>query len=187
VTDRTGYLGLGSNVGDREAHLRAAVQLLGEHRIEVQAVSSIYETEPVGEILDQPDFLNAAVRISTGLEPLALLDTCKAIEVEQGRMFGGPRHGPRPLDVDVLLLGELELADERLTLPHPQVTARRFVLAPLLELDPRLALPDGTSLSEALENLGEAERVERVSPPPAARQPAGSAESDPESPGPAAG
>ena len=94
-------------------------RLLAEHGVEVEAVSERYETEPVGEILDQPDFLNAAVRIPTALEPEALLDVCKAIEVEQGRMFGGPRHGPRPLDVDLLLLGDLELETERLTLPAP--------------------------------------------------------------------
>jgi 2-amino-4-hydroxy-6-hydroxymethyldihydropteridine diphosphokinase len=123
-------------------------------------VSSAYETEPVGEILDQPDFLNAAARISTELEPERLLDVCKAIEVERGRMLAGPRHGPRPLDVDLLLLGDLELDTARLTLPHPQVTARRFVLVPLLELDPELALPDGTSLRDALERLGDVERVE---------------------------
>jgi 2-amino-4-hydroxy-6-hydroxymethyldihydropteridine diphosphokinase len=161
---RRGYLGLGSNVGDREAHLRAAIALLGEHGVEIEAVSSVYETEPVGEILDQPDFLNAAARISTELEPEALLDVCKAIEVEQGRMMGGPRHGPRPLDVDLLLLGDLELETERLTLPHPQVTARRFVLEPLVELDPALALPDGTVLREALDRLGGEERVERIGP-----------------------
>jgi 2-amino-4-hydroxy-6-hydroxymethyldihydropteridine diphosphokinase len=161
---RTGYLGLGSNVGDRLGHLRAAVEALGEHGIEVEALSSVYETEPVGEILDQPDFLNAAVRIATELEPQPLLDVCKAIEVEQGRMFGGPRHGPRPLDVDLLLLGDLVLESERLTLPHREVTRRRFVLLPLLELDPSLALPDGTRLSEALAGLGEGERVERVGP-----------------------
>ena len=159
---RRGYLGLGSNVGERTEHLRAAVRLLGEHGVEVEAVSSVYETEPVGEILDQPDFLNAAARISTELEPEALLDVCKAIEVEQGRMFGGPRHGPRPLDVDLLLLGDLELQSERLTLPHAQVTARRFVMEPLLELDPDLELPDGRSVREALDGLGEGERVERV-------------------------
>jgi 2-amino-4-hydroxy-6-hydroxymethyldihydropteridine diphosphokinase len=158
---RTGYLGLGSNVGDREAHLRAAVELLGEHEVDVDAVSSLYETEPVGEILDQPDFLNAAVRIQTELAPEALLDVCRAIEVEQGRMFGGPRHGPRPLDIDLLLLGGVEMATERLTLPHPEVTTRRFVLVPLLELDPELALPDGTRLGEALERLGGGERVDR--------------------------
>ena len=161
---RIGYLGLGSNVGDRAEHLRAAVALLAEHAVTVEAVSSAYETEPVGEFLDQPDFLNAAVRISTDLAPEELLDACKAIEVEQGRMFGGPRHGPRPLDVDLLLLGDLELETVRLTLPHPQVAARRFVLEPLLELDPELRLPDGTVLGEALEKLGEEERVERIGP-----------------------
>ena len=161
---RDGYLGLGSNVGDRLAHLRAAVELLGGHGVEVEATSSVYESEPVGELLEQPDFLNAALRITTGLEPERLLVACKAIEVEQGRMFGGPRHGPRPLDVDLLLLGDLELHTERLTLPHPEVTSRRFVLVPLLELDPGLALPDGTRLSEALAGLGSDERVERVGP-----------------------
>jgi len=162
VTRRQAHLGLGSNVGDRLDHLRAAVELLGEHGVEVEAASSAYETEPVGEILDQPDFLNAAVRVTTELEPEPLLDLCKAIEVEQGRMFGGPRHGPRPLDVDLLLIGDLELETERLTLPHPEVTSRRFVLLPLLELDPELALPDGTRLDEALAALGAGERVERV-------------------------
>ena len=159
---RVGYLGLGSNVGDREAHLRGAVSLLGDHGVEVEALSSLYETEPVGEILDQPDFLNAAARISTALEPLELLDACKAIEAEHGRMFGGPRHGPRPLDVDLLLLGDIELSNERLTLPHPQVTSRRFVLEPLLELDAELALPDGTRLRDALEALGAEQQVRRV-------------------------
>jgi 2-amino-4-hydroxy-6-hydroxymethyldihydropteridine diphosphokinase len=128
-------------------------------------VSSAYETEPVGEILDQPDFLNAAVQIRTSLEPEPLLDLCKTIEVEHGRAFGGPRHGPRPIDVDLLLLGEVELNTERLTLPHREVTSRRFVLAPLLELDPDLALPDGTALADALERLGPGQRVERVSGP----------------------
>jgi 2-amino-4-hydroxy-6-hydroxymethyldihydropteridine diphosphokinase len=159
---RTCYLGLGSNVGDREGHLRAALRLLREHEVEVEATSSVYETEPVGEILDQPDFLNAVARVNTDLEPEALLDLCKAIEVEQGRMMGAPRHGPRPLDVDVLLVGDLELSTDSLTVPHPELTLRRFVLVPLLELDPALELPDGTRLTEALERLGEGERVDRV-------------------------
>ena len=157
-----GYLGLGSNVGDRKEHLRAAMRLLREDGVEVDAVSSLYETEPVGEILDQPDFINAAVRIQTDLEPEQLLDVCKAIEVEQGRMFGGPRQGPRSLDIDLLLLGGLELETERLTLPHPELTGRRFVLAPLLELDPDLELPNGTRLADAIEALGEGQRAERV-------------------------
>jgi 2-amino-4-hydroxy-6-hydroxymethyldihydropteridine diphosphokinase len=130
--------------------------------VTVEAVSSLYETEPVGEILDQPDFLNAAVRIRTTLEPETLLDLSKAIEAEHGRAFGGPRHGPRPIDIDLLLLGDLEVATERLTLPHAELTSRRFVLAPLLELDPDLSLPDGTSLMAALEALPSSQRVERV-------------------------
>ena len=162
MSARAGYLGLGSNVGDRESHLRAAVAGLREHGVDVDAVSSTYETEPVGEVLEQPDFLNAAVRIRTGLDPEGLLDVCKAIEVEQGRVLGGRRHAPRPLDVDLLLLGDFELETERLTLPHPEVTSRRFVLAPLLELDPDLSLPDGTRLSDALEGLRADQRVNRV-------------------------
>ncbi len=156
---RTGYLGLGSNVGERESHLRAAVELLGERGVEVEAVSSAYETEPVGEVLDQPDFLNAAIRIRTDLEPEALLDLCKEIEVERGRALDAPRHSARPLDVDLLLLGDLELETERLTLPHPEVTSRRFVLAPVLELDSDLALPDGTRLAAALDGLGPGQRA----------------------------
>jgi 2-amino-4-hydroxy-6-hydroxymethyldihydropteridine diphosphokinase len=162
---RVGYLGLGSNVGDRDAHLRSAVAALREHGVEVQAVSSLYETEPVGEILDQPDFLNAVARVRTELEPEDLLDLCKAIEIEHGRLLGAARHGPRPLDIDVLMLGDLELETERLTLPHPQVTGRRFVLEPLLELDPSLSLPDGTKLAGALDALGAGQRVRRAGRP----------------------
>ncbi len=159
---RVGYLGLGSNVGDSEGHLRAALMLLPTEGVEILAVSSTYVTEPVGEILDQPDFLNAAVRIRTELEPEALLDACKAVEAERGRHFDLPRHSPRPLDVDLLLLGDLELTTDRLALPHQQVRNRRFVLAPLLELDPALTLPDGTVLADALAALHEDEqRVER--------------------------
>jgi 2-amino-4-hydroxy-6-hydroxymethyldihydropteridine diphosphokinase len=157
---RIGYLGLGSNVGDAAGHLRAAVALLEAEGIEVDAVSSTYVTEPVGEILDQPDFLNAAVRIRTDLEPEELLDTCKRVEAERGRCFDAPRHSPRPLDVDLLLLGDLELSTGRLTLPHREVTTRRFVLVPLLELDPELRLPDGTRLGQALDALGAGQRVE---------------------------
>jgi 2-amino-4-hydroxy-6-hydroxymethyldihydropteridine diphosphokinase len=162
VPVRIGYLGLGSNVGERERNLGRALELLAEHGVEVEAVSSLYETEPVGEILDQPDFLNAVARVRTALEPIELLDACKVVEAELGRAFGGPRHGPRPIDVDVLLLGEIELEHARLTLPHAEVTSRRFVLEPLLELDPALALPDGRPLSGFLATLGEGQRVERV-------------------------
>lgn len=158
MPERTGYLGLGSNVGDSEGHLRAALHLLPTEGVQIVAISSIWVTEPVGEILDQPDFLNATVRVRTSLEPEALLDACKAVEAERGRQFDLPRHSPRPLDVDLLLLDEIELVTDRLTLPHPQVSNRRFVLAPLLELDPNLTLPDGTVLADALAALPEDEQ-----------------------------
>jgi 2-amino-4-hydroxy-6-hydroxymethyldihydropteridine diphosphokinase len=147
---RVGYLGLGSNEGDRVEHLRAARDALAAHGIEVLATSSVYQTAPVGELLDQPDFLNACLRVRTALGPEELLDAAKAVERELGREPGGMRHGPRPIDVDVLLLGDLEFRSERLSLPHSEVTNRRFVLEPLLELDPELALPDGTRLAPLL-------------------------------------
>jgi 2-amino-4-hydroxy-6-hydroxymethyldihydropteridine diphosphokinase len=156
-----GYLGLGSNVGDREAHLGRACELLEEHGVRVLRRSSLYETEPQGEFLDQPDFLNACVEIETELGPEELLDVCKVVEREQGRMVAGPRHGPRPIDVDLLLLGDLTHESERLTLPHRDVLARRFVLEPLLELEPELALPDGSRLADALDSVGD-QRVERT-------------------------
>ena len=144
-----GHLGLGSNVGDRRANLQAAVDALPAHGVRVLASSSTYDTEPVGEVLDQPDFLNAVIRIETELGPEALLGACKAIERELGREAGGVRHGPRPIDVDLLLLGDVAFESERLTLPRAQVMARRFVLVPLLELDPDVTLPDGTRVADA--------------------------------------
>ena len=147
----TGYLGLGANEGDRLANLRAARDALGRHGVEVLAASSVYETAPQGEVTDQPDFLNAVLRVRTALGPEQLLDACKSVERELGRASGGVRHGPRPIDVDVLLLGGLEHSSDRLVLPHREVTRRRFVLEPLLELDPELALPDGTPLAAELD------------------------------------
>ena len=91
-----------------------------------------------------------------------MLDACKRVEAERGRSFDAPRHSPRPLDIDLLLLGDLELDTDRLTLPHREVTTRRFVLVPLLELDPGLTLPDGTRLGDALAALPEGQRVERA-------------------------
>jgi 2-amino-4-hydroxy-6-hydroxymethyldihydropteridine diphosphokinase len=150
-----GYLGLGSNVGDRRANLRAARDALGARGVDVLASSSVYETAPQGEVTDQPDFLNACLRVRTALGPEELLDASKAVEHELGRAPGGVRHGPRPIDVDVLLLGDLEFNSERLALPHPEVTSRRFVLEPLLELDPDLALPDGTRLADRLDAVSD--------------------------------
>jgi 2-amino-4-hydroxy-6-hydroxymethyldihydropteridine diphosphokinase len=161
-----GFLGLGSNVGDRRGHLQAAVDALGRHGVRVLASSSLYDTDPVGEVLDQPSFLNACVRIDTELGPEALLDACKAVERELGRdLEGGVRHGPRPIDVDVLLLGDVEYESPRLRLPHAQATSRRFVLIPLLELDFDLRTPDGTRLSDRLAELPVDEGVRREDDP----------------------
>jgi 2-amino-4-hydroxy-6-hydroxymethyldihydropteridine diphosphokinase len=165
VNGRIGYLGLGSNVGDRRAHLEQAVAALPEHGVRVVASSSVYETEPVGLVLDQRDFFNACLRIDTGHDPETLLDACKQVEMKLGRKPGGPRDGPRPIDVDVLLLDGLEHRSGRLTLPHPEVRSRRFVLVPLLELDPVLTLPDGSSLANALAALGPGQDVRRIGPP----------------------
>ena len=159
-----GYLGLGSNEGDRLANLRAARDALGGHGIEVTGSSSVYETAPQGEVTDQADFLNACLQIRTALEPEELLDACKSVERGLGRTAGGVRHGPRPIDVDVLLLGRHELRSKRLTLPHAEVTSRRFVLEPLLELDPQLALPDGTRVADRLPQVAD-QRVARFAPP----------------------
>jgi 2-amino-4-hydroxy-6-hydroxymethyldihydropteridine diphosphokinase len=160
-----GYLGLGSNVGERRAQLQAAVDALSAHGVRVLASSSTYDTDPVGEILDQPDFLNACIRVQTELGPEALLDACKAVERELGRSAGGPRHGPRPIDVDVLLLGDVRLQTERLRLPHEQVLARRFVLIPLLELDLALTTPSGERVADALAWLPVDEDVRLAGPP----------------------
>jgi 2-amino-4-hydroxy-6-hydroxymethyldihydropteridine diphosphokinase len=162
---REGYLGLGSNVGDRRANLQAAADALPAHGVRVLAASSVYETEPVGEVLDQPDFLNACVRIETGLAPEGLLDACKAVERELGRRVGGVRHGPRPIDVDVLLLGDTTHRSARLSLPHEQVTSRRFVLVPLLELAPRLTVPGAGPAADALARLGADGDVRLAGPP----------------------
>ncbi len=165
----TGYLGLGSNVGDRRALLQAAVDALPRRGVRVTASSSTYDTDPVGPVQDQPSFLNACVRIETELGPEALLAACKAVERELGRAAPeDPGHvpkGPRPIDVDLLLLGDVELATERLTLPHEQVTSRRFVLIPLLELDFDLATPGGERLSDALARLPLDEGVRRAGDP----------------------
>ena len=150
---RIGLLGLGSNVGDRRLHLQQAVDALPAAGVEVLAASSAYDTDPVGEVLEQPSFLNACLRVETALEPLELLDAVKRLERELGRM-DGVRHGPRAIDIDILLLGTLKLRHERMLLPHEQLLRRRFVLIPALELDFALTTPGGERLSDALAALG---------------------------------
>jgi 2-amino-4-hydroxy-6-hydroxymethyldihydropteridine diphosphokinase len=156
---RSGLLGLGSNVGDRRSHLQAAADALSSVGVRVTAASSVYDTDPVGEVLDQPSFMNACVLVETELEPLELLDNVKRLEAELGRTSDGVRHGPRAIDIDILLLGELTFAQERMTLPHEQVLNRRFVLIPALELDFELITPDGQRLADALAVLPVSEGV----------------------------
>jgi 2-amino-4-hydroxy-6-hydroxymethyldihydropteridine diphosphokinase len=159
---RLGYLGLGSNVGDRRAHLQAAVEELWVHDVVVLASSSVYETAPVGEVLEQPAFFNVCLKVETELEPEALLDACKAVERAQGRVLSGEagyvRHGPRPIDVDILLLGDSPFSSARLEVPHPALRERGFVLVPLVELGVPWA-------AEALAALGSGDGVRRAEPP----------------------
>lgn len=147
------YVGLGSNIGDREATLRRALSLIeAEPGVEVLSVSTFRETDPVG-YLDQPPFLNGACVLETDLPPQDLLARLLAIERSLGRVRGEERFGPRTIDLDLLLYGSETLGVPGLTVPHPRLMERRFALEPLVELEPDLALPDGRLLREALTRL----------------------------------
>jgi 2-amino-4-hydroxy-6-hydroxymethyldihydropteridine diphosphokinase len=149
----TGYIGLGSNLGDREAFLRRALELLrAEPEIDVTAVSSVRETDPVG-LVDQPRFLNAVARVETDLAPRELLDRMLAAERELGRRRDGPRFGPRTIDLDLLIYGDEEIDEPGLVVPHPRLAERRFVLEPLHELDPGLVVPGSGRVSDLLSAL----------------------------------
>jgi 2-amino-4-hydroxy-6-hydroxymethyldihydropteridine diphosphokinase len=176
VPARRGLLGLGSNVGERRAHLQAAVDALPGAGVRVLASSSTYDTDPVGELPDQPSFLNACLQVQTALEPLALLDAVKRLERQLGREQDGVRHGPRAIDIDILMLDDRsgigqQLRHERMSLPHEQLLTRRFVLIPALELDFDLqirARPSGpgfTRLADALAALPTDEGVRWAGPP----------------------
>jgi len=143
------YIGLGSNLGDREAALRSALELLGD---DVVAVSSFRETDPIG-YLDQPRFLNAAAAVETALEPRAVLDRLLEVERELGRTRDGARFGPRTIDLDLLLYGDRVIDEPGLVVPHPRLADRRFVLEPLAELDPDLVVPGLGRVSDLLARL----------------------------------
>jgi 2-amino-4-hydroxy-6-hydroxymethyldihydropteridine diphosphokinase len=138
------FIGLGSNLGDREATIRGAAERLGVSRL-----STIRETEPWGPIADQPRYLNAVAELETDLPPRALLDRLLATEQEFGRVRDGQRYGPRTLDLDLLLYGSQQLAEPDLTVPHPRLQERLFVLEPLSELSPDLDIP-GLGLVQTL-------------------------------------
>ncbi len=142
------FVGLGANLGDREATIRRAASLLGRHRL-----STIRETEPWG-FADQPPFLNAVAELDTGLTPGELLERLLAIERRLGRVRGGGhRYGPRAIDLDLLLYGDEEIAEPGLVVPHPRLHERAFVLEPLAELDPGLSVPGRGPVRDLLARL----------------------------------
>ncbi|HET7568627.1 MAG TPA: 2-amino-4-hydroxy-6-hydroxymethyldihydropteridine diphosphokinase [Gaiellaceae bacterium] len=141
------YVALGANLGDRETSIRRAAELIGASRL-----SSIRETEPWG-YADQPPFLNAVAEVETALAPRALLDLLLAVERELGRTREGPRYGPRIIDLDLVLYGDDVVDEPGLTVPHPRLHERRFVLEPLAELAPGLEIPGQGRVEKLLAGL----------------------------------
>jgi 2-amino-4-hydroxy-6-hydroxymethyldihydropteridine diphosphokinase len=159
------YIGMGANLGDRVVALVAALDELDRVAgVRVVAVSSIYESEPWG-MADQPAYANAVAEIETGLDADGLLAACKRIESEAGRV-PSDRNAPRPLDLDILLFGDETRSTPQLTIPHPRMTERDFVVTPLLEVAPGVTLPDGSPILRASATLG---RVTGVLAPPTRR------------------
>ena len=149
------FVGLGSNLGDRERTIGRAVELLaGTPGVDLVAVSHLRETEPWGPV-EQPAYLNGAVELATELPPRALLDVLLAVEQALGRDRTGERWGPRTIDLDLLLYGEVEVDEPGLTVPHPRLHERRFALEPLAELAPDVVVPGRGSVSELLAALGD--------------------------------
>ena len=147
------YVGLGANLGDREASLRAALDRLGAMPgVDVVAVSAFRETDPV-DYLEQPRFVNAAAAVETDLSPRELLGALLAVERVLGRSREGPRYGPRTIDLDLLLYGDEVLEEPGLTVPHPRLHERAFALTPLAELDPGLVVPGRGPVQTLLSNL----------------------------------
>ncbi len=147
------YIAIGSNLAAPLEQVNAAVQALGEiPQTRVVAVSSFYRTPPLGP-QDQPDYLNAAVMLETGLDADTLLDNTQRIELQQGRVRKAERWGPRTLDLDIMLFGNEVISTERLTVPHYDMKNRGFMLWPLFEIAPDLAFPDGSSLKAVLASL----------------------------------
>jgi 2-amino-4-hydroxy-6-hydroxymethyldihydropteridine diphosphokinase len=147
------YVGLGGNVGDREGTIRRALLLVAQRPgIEVVLVSQLRETDPVG-FTDQPRFLNGAALIETTLQPFELLAQLLDVERELGRVRNGHRYGPRTIDLDLLLYGDLVVDEPGLTLPHPRLHEREFALEPLVELDPTLEIPGRGPVSDVLAEL----------------------------------
>jgi 2-amino-4-hydroxy-6-hydroxymethyldihydropteridine diphosphokinase len=155
------FIGVGSNVGDRASFCRRAVDALrADEGISVETVSSLYETSPVGGP-PQRSFVNLVAKIDTTRSPRELLAVCKEIERRLGRQAGEIRWGPRVADLDILLFGEEKVSEPDLEIPHPRIGQRRFVLVPLLEIDPSVADPWGDRYSDLLEEIeGDVERLD---------------------------
>ncbi len=152
----TAYLGLGSNLGDRQANLDRALTFLGQ-RLRVDKVSSIYDSEPVGNV-EQPRFLNLVCQVTTNIEPAGLLALAKGIEAKMGRT--GPSGAPRTIDIDILFYGDQVIETPELVIPHPRLAKRAFVLAPLVEIAPDLVHPvSGKTAKELLKAAKEVQGV----------------------------
>lgn len=154
------YLSLGANLGDRKAMLEAALRRLeASGQVRVVTASSVYETEPIG-YAEQPWFYNLAAEIETDLDPDELLTVTKQVERELNRTRE-IHWGPRTIDIDILLYDDLVTSGNRLTLPHPEMVGRRFVLEPLVEIAPDLTLPDGRRIADLLPSVS-AQEVRKV-------------------------
>ena len=160
------YLGLGSNLGDREGRLRHALQLLPGEDVAIAQCSSIYETEPWGGV-EQPRFLNLVCRVETPLTPEALLAAVKRVEERVGRTPRAERYGPREIDIDLLLQGGRVVSEQGLEVPHPRLAERVFVLVPLVEMASELRHPSlGVTMQELLARLPDQGGVRWWAPPP---------------------
>jgi 2-amino-4-hydroxy-6-hydroxymethyldihydropteridine diphosphokinase len=158
VETTTVYLGLGSNLGNRQKNLDMALELLSQ-RLQIKKVSSIFETEPMGNT-DQPKFLNLVCQVQTILQPEGLLTLGKGIELKMGRAAVHEKDSPRIIDIDILLYGDLVMTTEKLTIPHPRLTEREFVLAPLADIAPEAVHPvNGKTVKELLKAVTETQGV----------------------------
>ncbi len=154
MSDSVVLLSLGSNLGDRKANIQSSLQQLADSGVQPLSVSSFYETEPVGD-RNQPEFINIVCIVSTALSPFELLDLCQKLEKKSGRKTKGDS-SPRDLDIDILLYGDKIISSPRLTLPHPRMYRRNFVLIPLREIQPKFVNPcTGQGIDQLIEESGD--------------------------------